>query len=238
MTLPDFDFILPLILDMERQGIVTRRFRRLDPERQQAIVAAIYAEAEAHGVSGINVKAVARRAGIAVGSLYQYFNDRDGLLSFALHLTVQVATGTFRGYRRELAALPLRQALLAYLEGGLEWSRQEASFAAFFARAAYQGDPGLAPSLVRPVADEMRAMVTAILDSARERGELRPDLDHEAAGRLVHAMLIAVADPLLLPYLNDYFQVSGGAVTPERAITAAVDLLLNGIAAPPAAPKE
>jgi hypothetical protein len=39
-----FDF-LPVIMELEKQGLVTRTFRRLDPDRQAAIIKAILDEA-------------------------------------------------------------------------------------------------------------------------------------------------------------------------------------------------
>jgi hypothetical protein len=101
-----------------------------------------------------------------------------------------------------------------------------------FARAAYQGDPELAEPLVRPIADLLREMVHEILSQARERGEIRPDVDLEAAARLVHALTIAVGDSQLLPYLNAYFQVMDDGMEPERIQSALAALVLEGIGAP------
>ena len=53
------------ILELEQQGLVTRTFRRLDPERQQAILLAILDEAAEKGPSAANIKEVAERVGLA-----------------------------------------------------------------------------------------------------------------------------------------------------------------------------
>ena len=50
----------------------------------------------------------------------------------------------------------------------------------FLGRAAYQGDPALADSVVRPVAEVMRAMMMEILKKAAMRGEIRDDVDLDA----------------------------------------------------------
>jgi hypothetical protein len=42
-------------------------------------------------------------------------------------------------------------------------------------------------------------------------------------------MLIALYDPILLPYLNAYFQASGPGCPPERTLAAAHDLILRGL---------
>jgi AcrR family transcriptional regulator len=231
MLLSDWAQFQPYITQLEREGLATRTFRRLDPQRQEAIVAAILDEATEHGPATLNIKRVAKRAGVAVGSLYQYFPDRDGMLQFAVELCVRYVTDAFEGFRPYLAAMPLRDALSAYLVGGIEWSKTQAGLLKLFARAAYQGDPELGESLVRPVANLLREMVHDILDAASERGELRPGVDLESATRIVHALMIAAGDSQLLPYLNNYFQLTGAEMPPERLVEALLDFVIQAISA-------
>ena len=182
--------VLAIILALEEQGVVTRTFRRLDPERQQAIVQAIFTEAAESGPAAISVKQVAERAEVSVGSLYQYFVNREGLLKFATELCVRLLVDAFEQIRPYLAELSLHESLRAYLVGGLEWSQTMQGLVLFYARAAYQGDPALAESVVRPVADAMREATAAILGAAQQRKELRSDLDIEAAIRVVNAWVL------------------------------------------------
>jgi AcrR family transcriptional regulator len=229
MKLADWTQIHTHILQLEQEGLVTRTFRRLDPERQQAVLQAILDEAIARGPTALNIKQVAEKAGVSVGSLYAYFVNREGLLTFAIELCMRFMNDTFQSYGPLLAALPLRDALAAYLSGGVEWSRTQAGLIQFFARAAYQGDEELAQRVVRPIADTLREMVQAMLSQAAERGEIRAGVDLQATVRIVHALMIAVGDSQLLPYLNTYFQVTDELVSPERALEALLTLVLRGI---------
>jgi len=232
MLISDWPQLQTHILALEQQGLVTRTFRRLDPARQQVVIQAIVDEAAEKSPTALNIKQVAERAGVAVGSLYQYFGNRDNLLAFAVELCVHQMTDLFALSRPYLMEMPLREALTAYLTYGIEWSQTQQGFIQFFGRAAYQGDPEMADKVVRPVAQAMREVLQEILTSAARRGELRPEIDVEAASRVVNALTIAVADSQLLPYLNNYFQVTDEAVSLERVIPALVDLVVNGIAAP------
>jgi AcrR family transcriptional regulator len=229
MDLSEWTQIHTHILYLEQEGLVTRTFRRLDPDRLQAILTAILDEAIEKGPTALNIKQVAERAGVSVGSLYTYFPNREGMLAFAVELCVRFVTDAFAEYRPYLAALPLRDALKWYLIGGIEWSRAYTGLLGLFARAAYHGDPELAESLVRPVATLLRDMVRDMLAGAVERGEIRDDIDLEATVRIVHALTIAVGDSQLLPYLNTYFQVVDEGVPPERVMEALMALILRGI---------
>lgn len=230
MDSSDWTQFQPYIMQLEQEGLVTRTFRRLDPERQATIISAILDEATERGPAALNIKRVAKRAGVSIGSLYQYFPDRDSMLNFVVELCVRHISDIFNQYRSYMAALPLAEALSAYLTGGVEWSREQAGLVQLFARAAYHGDPRLVDGLVLPIADLLREMVTDILTSAQARGEIRPEVDLEATTRIVHALMIAVGDSQLLPYLNNYFQVEGPSMPPERILEALLDLILKGIA--------
>ena len=227
---PDTPQFQNYILHCEQQGLVTRTFRRLDPDRQQCVLQAILEEAALYGPADLNIKQVAQRAGVSVGSLYQYFNNRERMLDFAVELCLRSMTGLLSAYKPYMLEMPLRQALEAYLMGGIEWSRAETGFVQFFARAAYHGDPLLSERLVRPVARAMRQMVEEMLQQAARRGEIRLDVDLEASARLIYALMIAAVDPQLLPYLNIYFQVVDEDMPPERLLQGLLELVLNGIA--------
>jgi AcrR family transcriptional regulator len=230
MLTSDWTQLQAHILQLEGQGLVTRTFRRLDPSRQQAVLQAILDEAAEKGPADINIKEVARRAGVSVGSMYQYFGSRENLLAFAVELGVRMMTDLFAISRPYLLEMPLREALTAYLTYGLEWSQSQPGFIHFFGRAAYQGDLQMAEKVVRPVATAMREVMQDMLSAAAQRGELRPDLDVEAAARVVNVLTIAAGDSQLLPYLNNYFQVTDESMPVERVVNALVDLVMNGIA--------
>jgi AcrR family transcriptional regulator len=217
------------LLELEQQGKITRTFRRLDPERQRLILDAILIEAAEKGPAALNIKAVAKRAGVAIGSLYQYFPDRDAMLDFAIELCVRYLHEIFTLSQPYLLAMPLAEALSSYLSVGIEWGQTEVGLVRFFGRAAYQGDPDLAERLVRPIATVMRELMYALLVQAAARGEIRTDVDIETAARLVNLLMIAFGDSQLFPYLNTYFQVNDETISTERVGAALVPFILAGI---------
>ncbi len=231
MTLAQWQAIQAHILELEQEGLVTRTFRRLDPGRQEVIIQAILEEAVERGPTSINIKLVAKRAGVSVGSLYTYFGNREGLLDFAIALSVRFTNELFAQAKTFLTEIPLRDGLRYYFSGGLEWGETQTGLMKFFARAAYHSDSKLTRQVVLPIAETMRGIVHEMLVQAQARGEIREDVDLDATTRIVHALTIAVGDSELFPYLNNYFQVTGGNVTFEHALDAMIDLVLNGIGA-------
>ena len=226
----DWTNIHTLILELEQAGKVTRTFRRLDPDRQQAIITAILDEAIEKGPVDLNIKQVAERAGIAVGSLYSYFDNRDGLLDFTVELCVRITHQMFEMARPFLIDTPFREGLRMYIMGGLEWGETQAGLWRFFARAAYHRDTELSDQVVRPIATMMRTIISDMVEAAITRGEIRDTIDRDAMIRLVHTLTIAVGDAQMLPYLNAYFQLVDDTLPPNRLMDALIELIMQGIA--------
>lgn len=217
------------VLRLEAQGRVTRTFRRLDPQRQLAVMDAITAEAAAHGPRGLQVSRVAARAEVSVGSLYQYFPQRAGMLEAAVEVTAGYFTAAMDSYTPQVAAAPLREGLLAYLTSGVEWAAGQPGTVGLFAQAAYAGDPAYIESLVRPAAEAMRRMLRALLSAAQRRGELRPGIDLETAVRLVQVLTTAVGDAELVPHLDEYYRLFDPDHPPARIRKATVDFVIRAI---------
>ncbi len=223
-----FDY-LPVIFELEKKGLVTRTFRRLDPDRQQAVINAILEEAGESGPQDLNIKKVASRAGVSTGSLYQYFNNRDGLLSFATELATRFTVQLFEAYRPYMTQAPLEQILPMYISEGINWSKDQIGFARFFGAAAYHGDPRYGETVVRPIASVLRQMVEEMLAAAVKNGEVRKDIDIEAVGRILHTVTIAIGDGLIFPQLMNYYQLTEGGMPVERIYAALIDLIMHGI---------
>ncbi len=224
----DFELILP---DLEKEDSVTHTFRRLDPQRRQAVLDALFEEAAEKGPGRLNIKQVAERSGASIGSLYQYFGSRENLVRFLVKIAVGSMVELLRVSMVSLRNLPFREALRYYIVEGVKYSQSQKSLTRFLTLSAYQGDEEIGKTVVRPIAEVMRETVRDLLKAGIARGELRADIDLEAASRAVNVMTIGLGDSQITPYLNTYFQVSDGEVAFERTLDAALDLILRGLAA-------
>ena len=76
----------------------TPTWQRLDESRRQAITDAAEAEFAANGFSGGSLNVIARDAGVAKGSLFQYFTDKA---DFYVYLS-ELASNRIRSYMEVL----------------------------------------------------------------------------------------------------------------------------------------
>jgi len=223
--------IYPIIFQAEQDGLVLRTFRRLDPERQQALIDAILAEAAEVGPDKIRVQEIARRANVSTGSMYQYFPDRSHLLDFTIRVCTYTWEEMFDQYMPELAKMPLRDGLRAYLVGGLEMGELQKGVVQILGRMAYMDTRGKFKTLIDSLAKKMLDGVKGMLVEAQNRKEIRADIDLEASSRLINTFLIALGDSQLFPHLNDYYLLTNDEVKFSRILDAALVMIMDGLGA-------
>lgn len=70
----------------------------------------------ADGYDGLSTNRVAERAGVSVGSLYQYFPNKEALVAALVHRHVDEMLGTLVAEAPRLMALPLEPAVRRFVE--------------------------------------------------------------------------------------------------------------------------
>jgi AcrR family transcriptional regulator len=228
-----------VLLDCVAQGLVTPTFIHVDKERRSRVIEAILAEAAERGMVDVNIKEVAKRSGLPVGSFYQYFPDRDGMLRFACLYSGKKLSDELRSWAPEMAKPSLREGLQAYVSVGLEWSRANTGMMRAFAVTAYQvairEGSGGAPAgdalrlLVRPVAEAMQEMLRVLIEACARRGELKKDLPLESAVRFANLAMIGAIDAVLLPGLDNYYRLFDQDHPASAVCADFVDLLCGAL---------
>ena len=80
------------------------------------------------GLAKAHVDDIARRAGVAVGTLYNYYGDRDALLAAVLGARVEELEVELQGVNRAHAASPVRRALLELTRAYLRFFLRRRTF--------------------------------------------------------------------------------------------------------------
>ncbi|WP_414449958.1 TetR/AcrR family transcriptional regulator [Burkholderia sp. 22PA0099] len=162
-------------------------------ETVAAIVEAAAQVLEARGLDGFNTNAVAERAGVSIGSLYQYFPGKDALTVALMQRETQcyldemdaalaepdgvaalglllAATARQQLQRPNLARLLDEQEDSPALRDAVECVGLEAPMTTILRRVLPAGEGGTSGALDRAAAD-LGEIVQALTDSAGARGE-------------------------------------------------------------------
>src|SRR5581483_1999770 len=101
---------------------------RLREEAGQAMIAAAEAVFAERGLSGASMGEIAARAGVAVGTLYNHFEDREALLAGLLDARrIELLSRIDRGLK-ETAGRPFREQLRTLLANLLEHKQAHRKF--------------------------------------------------------------------------------------------------------------
>jgi AcrR family transcriptional regulator len=164
---------------------------------------------EVHGLGGFTTNAVAERAGVSIGSLYQYFPGKEALIGALIHRETSILREDAAGAEHDAAGRsaleqliaaavrhqlrrPALARLLDFQEGRLpldqEVRRVSDEFRALLQQVLTRPDLPQHPHPAIAAAD-IFAIVKGMVDAAGERGETDPDDLEERVGRAVFGYL-------------------------------------------------
>jgi AcrR family transcriptional regulator len=204
--------------------VPTATWERLPESRRRAVLTAAEAEFGARGFSGGSLNVIARNAGVAKGSLFQYFTDKADLYA---HLS-ELASRRIRAHMEEfIARVSWAEGFFpAYTELLLEWVeyfRTHEIERAVTAAVNLEPDPA-ARAAVRAVANRhYLEVLRPMLQHAQATGDLRADADVEA---FLALLLLVLPHLALAPYSPGLDPVLGLAADVPDQPAAAVRRLV------------
>ncbi|MFI6878876.1 TetR/AcrR family transcriptional regulator [Streptomyces sp. NPDC050400] len=174
----------------------TTTWQRLDPARRERITTAAMTEFGRHGYSAGSLNTVAREAGVAKGSLFQYFDDKLDLFRYV----AETAAGRVRDALAPwLGTLPPDTTYHAFFCGGvLAWVDYFATHPlerGVIAATHLEIDPEVRTAVHAPARRLYAAEVASLARQAVERGDFRTDANPDVFAALVSVQLphLAVA---------------------------------------------
>ncbi len=153
----------------------TKAFENLPPEKQAKVMAAAAAEFAEHGYDVANTNHIARRAGISVGSLFQYFKTKKDLfLGLVDYETNRLLFPVLEKAKEAPDVFVLfRLMLLEAREFGLEYPDQNKLYLLVTA-----GDgSSMTPALARRLESMTIACYRRAMRRSREQGIIRDGVD-------------------------------------------------------------
>jgi AcrR family transcriptional regulator len=187
--------------------------------RRALLEAAAQAFAE-NGYHRTPIDSVSEQAGVAKGTIYNYFSSKEEVLRALVQEACRLATEAATAVPDQA---PTEMRLQAFIEGNLQWARRHKSLAVLFARQLLAGDAGM-KALIAEAAAPCVEKVATIIQAGRKRGELATD----SAPEELAMTFITLTNMLLLQSWDGPLRWPAPAQLPSTATT----LFLHGIAPP------
>jgi AcrR family transcriptional regulator len=148
---------------------------RKKADTKERIVAAALTLFRVKGFEATTTKAIARKARVAEGTVFNYFPTKEDIALHFLEQEVEHAMAAVRGNAR-LRKAPIEEKLFALVQTQLEFlAPHERFIGAAFVQAL---KPGSRLGVMSPAAQELQfrylAFVQELVDDAIRRGELAP----------------------------------------------------------------
>jgi AcrR family transcriptional regulator len=136
------------------------------------LLEAAAAEFARHGMAAANINRISLAAGLAKGTVYNYFPSKQALFLAVVREACERVT---RRSGQVPSSAPTRSRLLAAVSSDLEWARDNDAFARVLVRESLAGDGRFLPQIEQAAAPYI-AHVARILQDGVERGEIRGDV--------------------------------------------------------------
>lgn len=193
----------------------TVTWARLDPARRAAVVDAAEAEFGAHGYSRGSLNAIARKAGVAKGSLFQYFADKRDLYAFIADIGSQRVRAYMEDRIRALdSSRPFFEFLTDLLDDWVAYFADHPQDRSLHAAASFEVDTDARVSVRTVIHRHYLEVLRPLVRDAQNRGDLRADADTDA---LLSLLLMIIPHLALAPYVRGMDPVLGlDEPTPEQ----------------------
>ncbi len=199
---------------MNQDSETARPVRLRDRLRDEANRAILEAAEHVFSEEGLNARMerIAARAGVAVGTLYNHFRDREALASALACARREALFGRLDAAVSATAGRPLREQLRAFIGAVAEHAKVHGRYLAMLVQA------GVGPA-AKPkggILDELVARADVIVVGGIETGEIKPEVRGVLSLALVGAIRVVSV------------RVLEGSATWEELTEPLIELFLRG----------
>lgn len=210
-----------------------KTFNNLSPTKQDRITRAAVAEFGDKGYAGASINAIVERLGIAKGSIFQYFGDKQGLFLFAFGTAVRMVKAYLRGVRDGSRDAPLFDRLEATLLAGIQFLGEHPAVYRLYLKILFDEEIPFRNEILLSLRQYSLEYLRSLLAAAKERGELRESLDLDTACFVLDAVMDRFLQAQLIPHLDAGLGLHDcDPETARRWVRRLVEIMRAGIGRP------
>ncbi len=210
-------------------------FSNLPVEKQEAIMRVVLEEFSENGYRKTSINTIVGRLGIAKGSIFQYFKDKEGLFLFILDRSLEKVKHYLRTVRDQTSGQGFFHRLERTLQAGVEFTQTHPQVYRLYLRVMFETQVPYRQEILASIRGYSHDFLKELIRAARVRGELRPDIDTDVAAFILDAVLDRYLQALSISHLDAGLGLLELDEEANRLwITRIVALLQKGLAMPDA----
>ena len=204
-------------------------FFNLGEEKQEKVVRAAVSEFLKHGFEKGNVGDIAKSAGVAKGSIYQYFENKKELFTYSAHWSVKLFLKKFSG-----AAVPKDTNIFDYFYQSsrliLLQIREEKELAVFIQDVFLGRFNGMTDDSITAMMKTGDEYVLKLIQEGKSNGSIRKDIDDKTLALFLVGASTKIKENILSKARNSGTDIiDQGFDMYENDIKAMLELLKNGM---------
>jgi AcrR family transcriptional regulator len=163
---------------MEGKPLPKRTFNRLDDDKRERVMRAAIEQFQVHGFENAKIEVIAQNAGVAKGSIYQYFDDKKELFLYSVTWAIEQFMGMI-DRQTPLKEMDIYEYFLAGSRERFELIKKEPlliSFAIDFSSGKYGSLAEDINSELKRVGEEYELR---LIENGKKRGTIRHDMDDQ-----------------------------------------------------------
>jgi AcrR family transcriptional regulator len=175
--------------------VPTATFHNLPEAKRQLILDLAIEEFAAHDYPQASISRIVARAGIAKGSLYQYFADKSDLYLYLLQLAADEKRAFLESARPPGGAAGFFATLRWLFQAGMQFEFSNPQLAQVGYRAVYSA--ATTPDAVAVLRGAPGAFFQPLVEQGQASGEIDPALDIALIAFMLNAVMTQLGDFLL-----------------------------------------
>lgn len=207
-------------------------FLNLSADKQERVLNAALAEFADQGYHQASLNRLVARAGIAKGSLYQYFPNKEGIFRHIFQLALKLVRQTLVEVKETTRDEDLFTRLEKSLQAGVRFLKEHPRIYSLYLKIQFDRQMPFREEFLTAVRRHAGEYFGSLIRRARSRGELRPGLSEPAALFLLDAVFDRFLQAAAVPALDVTFNLhQTPAETIQQRIREIINLLREGLAA-------
>ncbi|MFA9376026.1 MAG: TetR/AcrR family transcriptional regulator [Lachnotalea sp.] len=174
--------------------------KKLTQEKMIEILEVGIAEFADRGLDGANMKAIAKKAGISVGVLYKYYEDKDAFFLACLRKSLEKLEAVIKEVVSSDEKILVRAEKL--IRAVLYYSREYGNYINMYKEITSSSSKKFAPLLALEIESITSKTYTTFIKKAMDEGDIRDDIDP----RLFAFFFDNLLTSLQFSYCCDYYK--------------------------------
>ena len=206
-------------------------FCNLPAEKQQRIISIAVEEFAANGYQKASLNNVVKRSGIAKGSLYQYFENKEGLFLHIFESFTQLVKDAANAALATVPAADFFAQLEAIIWAGIRFIDTHPEYFQIYLRVLFEQDVPRREELVSRVRLFPMEYMGPLCEAGQINGTIRADVEPAMAVFIVDAALERFLQAYAKPYLDGGLDLMNKKEQQlQEAVAVMITVLRTGLA--------